>query len=444
MIGGIFDRYWTAKIAVRFVVIVSIIPAILQLENLRRLLSEVQKSSDAMLLLVRLIVALIPEHLSDAVPVALMLASAMAVRQMVLRGEWQIAAAAGMSRLRIMAVPLAFAALVAGAQFVVGFELRPAGERTLDTIYREMQTGEHGLPLPLGEPIELDASTTLFVGGLGSGRERRLEEVVVRRGEDSFSAPRADIGFSPDGGVRLRLRDGVGVIRAEGDQVRAVRFERMDFSGKPAGIGMVDEDPMHRFDRLSTADLIAKMRNGPPLDRQSALTVLVMRMDSVLFCLLIPWFAIPLGKPPRRKESAAGILASIVLVVLHLKLAASIETHFAAQILLAEALHLCLWIAAAAMLIHLEQVHGEGVVDQLANRLGATLQRLRKRHRAASSTIHAEAVHAEPLHADGRGSPGPRIGAFWMAQLDEADNRRRRRQSASARPEVAVPLSAAL
>ncbi|WP_204310842.1 hypothetical protein, partial [Escherichia coli] len=70
-------------IAVRFVVIVSIIPAILQLENLRRLLSEVQKSSDAMLLLVRLIVALIPEHLSDAVPVALMLASAMAVRQMV-------------------------------------------------------------------------------------------------------------------------------------------------------------------------------------------------------------------------------------------------------------------------------------------------------------------------------------------------------------------------
>ncbi|WP_204310268.1 hypothetical protein, partial [Enterobacter cloacae] len=72
------------------------------------------------------------------------------------------------------------------------------------------------------------------------------------------------------------------------------------------------------------------------------------------------------------------------------------------------------------------------------------LQRLRKRHRAASSTIHAEAVHAEPLHADGRGSPGPRIGAFWMAQLDEADNRRRRRQSASARPEVAVPLSAAL
>ena len=428
MVGGIFDRYWGAKIAVRFAVIVAIIPAILALENLRRLLAEVEKSSDAMALLVRFSIAQVPEHLNAAVPVALMLASAMAVRQMILRGEWQIAAAAGMSRLRIMAVPLAFAVLVAGAQFAIGFALRPAGERALDGIYHELQAGEHGLPLPVGQPIELDASTTIFIGGTGRGGERHLEDVVVRRGEDSFSAPRADIGFSPGGGVRLRLRHGVGVIGAGAGQVRAVRFDRMDFSGQPPATGMADNDAMHRFDLLSGPGLLEKARNGTPAERQYALTALVMRVDSVLFCLLIPWFAVPLGKPPRRKESAVGILVSIVLVVLHLKLAAWIEANFAAHILLAEALSLGLWVAAAAGLIHLEQTRGEGIVDALIERAAAPLRRLRCARwgrRATSPVVVAEVVpfsvnarrsaarssFAPDLELAASDTPAPRVAA---------------------------------
>ncbi|MDH4744497.1 LptF/LptG family permease [Sphingomonas sp. CBMAI 2297] len=414
MIGGIFDRYWGAKIAVRFAVIVSIIPAILALENLRRLLAEVEKSSDAMALLVRLSVALVPEHLSAAVPVALMLASALTVRQMILRGEWQIAAAAGMSRLRIMAVPLAFAALVAGAQFAIRFELRPAGERALDAIYHELQTGEHGLPLPVGQPIELDAGTTIFVGGIGGGGTRHLEDVVVRRGEDSFSAPRADIGFSPDGGVRLRLRNGVGVIGAGPGQARAVRFDRMDFSGRPPASGVVDNDAMHQFDMLSGGALLQKARDGTPLERRLALTALVMRADSVLFCLLIPWFAILLGKPPRRKESAAGILVAIVLVVLHLKLAASIEANFAAHVLLAEMLNLGLWTAAAAGLVYLEQAHGEGVVDVLVARLVEPLRRLRRDRRALRGRPAAPRVGGAEVVPFSPGSRRPAMGGSFV------------------------------
>lgn len=400
MIGGVFDRYWIAKIAVRFAAIAAIIPVILALENVRRLLSDVEKCRDAVLLLVRLTLSLVPEHLGEAVPVALMLGCALAVRQMILRGEWQIAAAAGMSRWRIMTAPLAFAALVGGAQLVIRLELRPAGERALDAVYREVQSGDHGLPLPVGQPIDLDARTTLFIGAIGDGHV--LEDVVVRRGGDSFSAPRADIGFSLDGDIRLQLLDGVGVVRTGSDPVRAVRFDRMDFSGKPPAPGIVEDDAAHRFDQLSGSGLLERARNGTETERAYALTALVMRVDSALFCLLIPWFAIPLGKPPRRKESGFGILASIVLVVLHLKLAASIEAHPSTQIFELEALHLGLWVVAAVALNRLEHTHGDGVVDVLAGRLVATLRQLRKRPQPAEPP-----APVAMLSRDSRTSDGP-------------------------------------
>jgi lipopolysaccharide export system permease protein len=378
MLGGVLDRYMFAKVAGRFAMVVGIILTILSLENFNRLLSDVQRTGDPMLLLGRLTLALLPEHLSAAVPVGLMLAVALSVRQMVLRAEWQILGAARMGRLRMLAGPLAFAVLVAGFQLAVRMELRPAGERGLDSIYREVQLGTHGLFLPTGEPIPLDAMTTLFVTRVGDGGDQ-LEDVVVRRGEDMFSAPVAEVDFVPEGGVRLMLRDGTGFVHHRDGSLKRVRFDAMQVLGSPPVIGMVGDDARHRLDRSTTAELIALARNGSPAERDGAWAAMVMRVHSALFCLLLPWLALVLGKPPRRAEGAAGIGVGLVLVVLQLKSAAMIEDRFAHHIVIAEMIHLALWVALAVALTRLEDRYGEGFIDSLASRGMTRLKRLRPR-----------------------------------------------------------------
>lgn len=360
---GIVDRYVTRGIALRFLAVLGIVVAMLSLENVARLSADVERSNAPLLLLARLTAALIPEHLSAAIPIALMLAVALVVRQMALRGEWQILAAAGMSRTRRMAAPMAFAVLAAGLLLCDRLEWRPAGERALDDTYLALRAGDFGVPLPIGEAVSIDPATTVFVSE--SDGEGHLQGVIVKRDDQVYSAPLATIGHGA-GGVLLTLSNGVSVARLKDGSTERAAFSTIQLHGAPPMIDMVGDDFRHRLDRSSTMGLARLARTSDVATAQAAVTALVMRFDAALFCLVIPWIATIVGVPARRRQGAAGLAVSVLLVAAHLKSAAFVEDNFAGYIVFAEFSHLAFWASVAAGLTGIERRYGEGFLDVVA------------------------------------------------------------------------------
>ncbi|MGN6819846.1 MAG: LptF/LptG family permease [Sphingomonas sp.] len=368
--GGILDRYLFRQAALRLAAFTVIILVILTLENASRLAADVDRSNAPFRLLARLSLALVPEHLSAALPVALLLAIALSVRAMALRGEWQILPAAGMGRNRALLGLIALAIVVSGLVLADRFEWLPAGDRALDATYLDLRTGKYGLPLPIGESIALDDKTTLFVSGSdGTGQ---LTGVVIQRDDRTFFAARARV-FDEVDKVALILSRGVGVIRFANGAAERFRFDTLRIAGQPPVIGTVVNNFRHRLDRLSADGLVRLAKTGDPASANAALMALMMRLDSALFCLLLPWMGAILGTPASRRHTAVGIGLGILLVVAHLKSAAFVEDAFAAHALVAEVVHALCWLAMIRSLVLAETRHGEGFVETAFSRVARAL-----------------------------------------------------------------------
>lgn len=369
--AAVLDRMLARAVAQRMLVVIALIVAILSLENVQRLTTDLQRTIDPMHLLGRLSLLLIPEHLSAAIPVALLLGVALTVRKLAIDGEWQIFAGAGVSRRRLLLAPLAVALVAGGVQLALRMEIRPAGERALDALYGDIRTGAHGIPLPIGEPIAIAPDTTLFISGVHqhTGQRPMLAEAVVTRGDTVFGAPIADIVRSGDGTVAIDLIDGTAVTRSGDGTTRTVAFHRLRLSGSPEMIGLVGKDFRHQLDRRNAAELIALARIGAPDVRAAAISAFAMRLDSAMFCLAIPLFALVLGHPGRRCTSAVGIGVGIVLIVAHLKSSAFVEDRFASHAIPAMLLHLTAWLALGIGALALERRFGEGFVERAAARM---------------------------------------------------------------------------
>ncbi len=360
--GGLLDRYLFRGVALRFLAVAGIVIVMLSLENVARLAADVEQSDAPLELLGRLSLALIPEHLSAAIPIALLLGVALTVRQMALRGEWQILPASGMSRGRAMAGPLAVAMLAAGLLLADRLELRPAGLRSLDATYLDLKAGRLGVPLPVGQAVPLDEHTTAFVSAVGA--DGRLAGVLVRRGAQSYAAPSADISRGANGGIILTLLNGTSIAPQDDGSIRRLSYATMRIAGHPPMIALTGNDFRHRLDRASAGGLLRLSASPDRATGQAAFAALAMRVDAALFCLAVPWMALVLGMPARRRTTGAGLAIGILLMVAHLKTAVLVEDLFATWIVAAELVHLACWAGIAFALLRLETRYGEGFAER--------------------------------------------------------------------------------
>lgn len=366
-LAGVIDRYLFFGVGLRLLAVTLIILVILTLENISRLAADVQRSDAPLRLLGRLSLALLPEHLSAALPIGLLLAVALTVRRMALLGEWQILQAAGMSRNRTLVAPFSVALLATGLVLADRLELRPAGGRALDAIYSDLRAGVFGVPLPIGEAVPLDDLTTLFASG--AGEDAKLTGVMVQRGDHVFLASSARVTRNGAGEVVLILSHGINLVRLDGNSVRRMSFETMRIAGRPPVIGLVGNDFRHRLDRQPTSGLLRLIGGTDAAVGDAALMALVMRIDAALFCLLVPWIGVVLGLPAARLQTAVGIGSAILLVVAHLKSAAFVEDRFADHAIVAGLLHFLCWAGLVRGLLWLEARHGEGFAEELPRRL---------------------------------------------------------------------------
>ncbi|MDB5705600.1 MAG: hypothetical protein JWN66_2716 [Sphingomonas bacterium] len=380
------DRYLMRRVALGYAAVIVTVVAILSLENVARLSGDIQHTDAPLRLLARLTLLLVPEHLGVAIPVAAYLAMAVAARQLTLRGEWQIFAATGMRPARIMAAPMALALLAAAAQLTLLLELRPIGARSLDALYAEISGGLHGTPLILGETVRLDPVTSFFAEARSPTMPGAITNVLVDRGPDVFAAPLAVARFGLHGEVTLDLRDGTIVHRAPDGAHHSVRFAHYVIQMRPRNIEMIAGNLRHRLDRLEGASLVRlARRDAGGEEKQAALAALAGRIDSGLFCLVLPWLGLALGTPPRRRNGGAGMFLGIALIATHFKSAAFVEDNFNAAPLSAAAVHAALWVAVTIAIVGYTRSRGDGAVDTVIGRLfsapGALVDACRKAFR---------------------------------------------------------------
>lgn len=360
---GAIDRYIFAQAALRLLATVVVVVVVMTLENAPRLTADLRHADAPAALLLRLSLYLVPEHLAIALPVGVLVAVALTARTLANRGEWQMLAAAGMSPARVLAAPTTLAALAAVALLGNALSLRPAGERALDALYAELVGGDHGVAVPLREPVHLDAETTLVADGAGpTGGE--LSGVLVRRAGATMSARRARVVADGRGGIALVLGAGASVEHRSDGTVRRMHFEGLTLKGRPPVLDLVPGNLRHRLDRLGGVGLWRLAGGSEPTTlRDAGRAALLTRIEGAFFCLLLPWLAVALGVPARRQAGGPALLVGVVLIVLHLQGAALVEDAMAAHAVAATFAHAAFWVAVTAAIVRLVRRRGDGAID---------------------------------------------------------------------------------
>jgi lipopolysaccharide export system permease protein len=357
---GILDRYVAGAITRNYLLIILVIITVLSLENSIRLANAVTGTDAPGLLLGKLMATLVPEYLGIAVPIATFLSVALAIRTLSLRSEWQMLEALGLPPGRYMAVPMALALLSALIQLGVRLEMQPAGESALDRISLEIVRGFHGVHFLPGEVIQLGGDTTLLAERAEDAGPGVLENVLLHRASDIFTAAEAVVAIAPNGDFELTLADGHWLRRDPEGREQKILFDRYHVR-VPGAAGLPPKGAVERMDRLGSAALLAAMGGETGRERPVS-AAMAGRIESAFFCLLLPIFAMALAAPPKRRAGAAGLFLGLLLIVLHIKSAAAVEAASEFPILGA-ALHALLWIGVAVLLAQGRVRHGAGYVD---------------------------------------------------------------------------------
>lgn len=342
------DRYLSGMLLRGYATVVIAIVAMLALENLPRLSKAVEHVSAPLPLLGASLLALLPEYLAIANPVAVYLATAWTIRSLALRGEWQVLAATGMRPARAMMMPVVATTLATGLQIAVRADFEPRGERRLDTLSTAARAGAFGIDIPLGRVVAVAEDTDLLVEPGADGGYRAF----IRHGSETMTADRAEISRDADGALSVMLTQGRLVVSNEG-QPRATTFGRLTLKFDDRTAAPPAVSPADRMDRLTFTELQPLIADETARGgRAPATSSLLARVQNALFCLALPWFALAFAVPPRRSAGGPAILLGLVLIVVNLRTGALVEQLFSGMPVGSAAVHVAAWALCVVALIH--------------------------------------------------------------------------------------------
>lgn len=362
------DLYLLRRSAGSYAAVLGIVLLLMTLENMSRLLPRLHDVRDPIALLARFMLSLLPEYAAIGIFVALFLSVALAARQLSLSGEWQIFSAIGVSPRRILLVPLLVATASAGGQLAIRLVLQPAGEQRIDMLGMDLARGMYGVSVSARSFSNWDERTMFSVERIDAANGR-LHGVFLSRGADILTAASARAGQDDNGGLSLLLENGQ-LVRQGSDG----HFDRVDFGRYSLTLASKDHPGILRstsdsLDRIAVGPLlrrIAREHDGAP---RPALAALASRCGYAVFCLLLPWFAIPLGTPGPRSRTGLGLMAGIALIVGFVRSSTMIESGFAEFPVSAACVHLALWACLAGLLWRFEQRRGPGACEAVLDRL---------------------------------------------------------------------------
>ncbi|WP_299310010.1 LptF/LptG family permease [uncultured Croceicoccus sp.] len=322
------DRYVFRLVLVPMIGTLVLAASLLILDKMLRLFEVVASEGGPIGVVFRMLANLLPEYMSLAIPLGLMLGILFAFRKLAISSELDVMRAVGLSYTRLLRVPYAITIVLAAVNFAVVGYLQPLSRYDYERLEFELTSGALGASIKVGEFTTLQDRTALRVEK-STDNGRQLEGIFARvtdPGGDMLSISAREGQFLADrndpNAIVLRLVDGTIIQDQASIAVpRVLTFSRYDLP--------IDLPALERFrtrggeEREYLLPELLQLGWAKNVDsdvRNVTRASLNYRLVEVVMMLLLPLLALALAIPPKRSTSALGVFVSIVMVVAYHKI----------------------------------------------------------------------------------------------------------------------------
>ena len=321
------DRYILRLVLMPMIGVFLIAASLLILDKMLRLFDFVATEGGPVGVVFKMLVSLLPEYASLAIPLGLMLGVLLAFRKLATSSELDVLRAVGLSYTRLLRVPYMMALVLAALNFAIVGYLQPLARYYYEQLEFELQSGALGASIKVGEFTTLQDRMALrieqsrdegrrLIGIFARVADKNGQVLAISAREGQFLALRD----RPDT-IILRLLDGQILQDVPGESERVLTFTRHDLP--------IELPAIEKFRKRGGSDreyiLPELLRIGwgndlPRDERIASQAAFNYRMVEVVMMLLLPLLAVALAIPPKRSTSSLGLFVSIVLVVAYHKI----------------------------------------------------------------------------------------------------------------------------
>ncbi|WP_228244289.1 LptF/LptG family permease [Porphyrobacter sp. GA68] len=325
------DRYIFRLVVFPMLGVFALAATLLLLDKMLRLFQFVTTEGGPVKVVFTMLLTLVPEYASLAIPLGLMLGILLAFRKLATSSELDVMRAVGLSYNRLLRVPYLITLALIAVNIALVFYLQPIGRYVYSQLDFELKSGALGASIKVGEFNSLGDRMALRIEE-SEDSGRRLVGIFARvaneRGQVlSISAEEGRFLANAENPntIILRLRNGVIVQDTGPDRVgtepRVLSFAQNDLP--------IDLPALERFRERGDSEneyiLPELLRIGwadttPQPQQDATRASFNFRLVEVVMMLLLPLLAVSLAIPPKRSTSALGVFVSIVMVVAYHKI----------------------------------------------------------------------------------------------------------------------------
>ncbi len=320
------DRYIARLILLPMVGTLIIAAMLFMLDKMLSLFDFVAASGGPVSVVWRMLANMLPEYMSLAIPIGLMLGVLLAFRKLATSSELDVMRAVGLSYGRLLRVPYLYAIALALLNFgIVGF-VQPLSRHAYEALRFELRSGALGASIKVGEFTNLGRRMTLRIER-SRDEGRNLQGIFVRavsHDGQSVAVTAAQGTFlatdDPDT-IIFRLRD--GVLVNDGPKYATPRILSFSSHDLPIDLPQIENFRGRDNDREKTIpELVVIGHNSATPDklRHEVRANFHYRMVEVVMMMLLPMAALAFAIPPKRSSSALGVFLSIVFIVTYHKI----------------------------------------------------------------------------------------------------------------------------
>ena len=324
----LIDSYLVRSIAVPLIGSLILAAMLLILDKMLRLFQYVVDAGGPVSVVWRMLANLLPEYLSLAIPIGLMLGILLAFRKLALSSELDALRGIGVGYGRLLRVPYGFTVPLAIINLLIVGYLQPYTEYRYESLRFDLKSGALGAAIKVGEFNQLGRRLTLRIES-SEHKGTQLHGIFVETddGKGAMVAATARQGRflstdDPDK-ILFRLENGRLVQRSPKFAVpRTLAFESYDL---PVSLPMIAQFRSRggtESDELYLHELWRIGYGGGATNRHQRLEAqanLNFRLVEVLMMFMLPLLAVALAVPPKRSSSGLGIFVSILIVVAYHK-----------------------------------------------------------------------------------------------------------------------------
>jgi lipopolysaccharide export system permease protein len=320
------DRYMARLIAVPLISTLLISAMLLVLDRMLRLFEFVATEGGPVSVVWRMLANLLPEYLGLGIPIGLMLGCLLAFRRLATSSELDVLRGVGMSYTRLLKVPFMYAFALAILNLAIVGYIQPTSRYNYEQLRFELRSGALGASIKVGEFTSFGQKMTLRIEE-SKDEGRKLSGIFVQMmtKDGTPVAVTAESGQflrSDDPDVIIfRLQNGTLVHQDKGSPVPRV----LTFTTHNLPI------PLPKYEQFRTRGgkniertlpelaVIGRNPKASEEDRETSRSAFHFRLAEVASMFLLPLLAVALGVPPKRSNSALGVILSIVMIVTYHK-----------------------------------------------------------------------------------------------------------------------------